>query len=425
MKPFPAPDEAGARSLLIAFINAGHGLTHYALLILPTAALVMARPDSPFGQDYGPVLALGTGMFVFYALGSLPQGWLAERFGRVRLMQVFFLGAGLSLVAAGLCGSPLSFALWLTLAGIFISIYHPVGTAMLVEAAGLRPGRSIGVNGVSGNLGVALAPVVTALLAQIGGWRPAFIVPGLACLALGLLWPRVRLGASLSSHGPAGFPQIPRRVVRQVVVVLLLTALVSGLVFNAYTLLLPKLMQERLARDPVLLPLVGTLTFAVTLCGAVAQFTFGRMIDRMTLRRIFVPTTLVMVPGLAALSFLDGLMILPVAAAVAAMVFGQVVISETMTARYIAPALRVKMYSLRFFVGFVGSAISPPMIGLLHQRTGDLRAVTLILAAAAFITVLCALLFPSRREELDPALWEGSASGPSDIGEAADTPASR
>ncbi len=425
MKPFPATDDAGARFLLIAFINAAHGLTHYALLILPTAALVMTRPDSPFGQDYGPVLALGTGMFVFYALGSLPQGWLAERFGRGRLMHVFFLGAGLSLIATGLAGSPASFALCLTFAGIFISIYHPVGTAMLVEAAGSRPGRSIGVNGVFGNLGVALAPVVTAFLAQFWGWRTAFIVPGLACLALGLFWPRARFAGSIPGRRPPGFPQIPRRVVRQVVAVLLLTALVSGLVFNSYTLLLPKLMQERLAGDPVLLPLVGTLTFAVTLCGAVAQFTFGRMIDRMTLRRIFVPTTLVMVPGLAALSFLDGLLILPVAAAVAAMVFGQVVISETMTARYIAPAMRVKMYSIRFFVGFVGSAVSPPMVGLLHQRTGDLRAVTLILAAAAFVTLLCALLFPGRREELDPTLWERSTSGPPANDDVADAPAAR
>jgi len=133
----------------------------------------------------------------------------------------------------------------------------------------------------------------------------------------------------------------------------------------------------------------------------------------------------VMVPGLAALSFLDGLLILPVAAAVAAMVFGQVVISETMTARYIAPAMRVKMYSIRFFVGFVGSAVSPPMVGLLHQRTGDLRAVTLILAAAAFVTLLCALLFPGRREELDPTLWERSASGPPANDDVADAPAAR
>ena len=37
----------------IVFINAAHSLTHYSLLILPTAALVMAVPGGTFGATYG------------------------------------------------------------------------------------------------------------------------------------------------------------------------------------------------------------------------------------------------------------------------------------------------------------------------------------------------------------------------------------
>ena len=37
----------------IVFINAAHFLTHYSLLILPTAVLVMARPGGEFGPDRG------------------------------------------------------------------------------------------------------------------------------------------------------------------------------------------------------------------------------------------------------------------------------------------------------------------------------------------------------------------------------------
>ena len=39
----------------IAFINAAHSLTHYSLLILPTAVLAMARPGGEFGTEYGPI----------------------------------------------------------------------------------------------------------------------------------------------------------------------------------------------------------------------------------------------------------------------------------------------------------------------------------------------------------------------------------
>ena len=190
----------------IVFINTAHTITHYSLLILPTAVLAMAVPGGPFGESYGPILALATGMFVLYGLLSLPQGWLAQRLGRKALMTAFFLGTGVSLIAAGLAHSPAMLAVALACAGGFAAIYHPIGTTMLVEAAGDKPGRAIGVNGVFGNLGVALAPVVTAFLANEIGWRAAFIAPGLLCAVVGLLWMRTPL-AHVSAHANA--PPVP------------------------------------------------------------------------------------------------------------------------------------------------------------------------------------------------------------------------
>src|SRR5215203_186571 len=90
---------------------------------------------------------------------------------------------------------------------------------------------------------------------------------------------------------------------------------------------------------------------------------------------------------MAALAFVDGWPALVLAGIVAAMIFGQVTVNETMTARYISPPLRTKMYSIRFFVGFLGSAGAAPLVGILHERTGELFAVTLVLAAVTVITV--------------------------------------
>jgi MFS family permease len=324
-------------------------------------------------------------------------------------MALFFFGAGGSLVACALAGTPLVLAAALSAAGLFVAIYHPVGTALLVEAAGERPGRAIGVNGVCGNVGVALAPVVTAFLASQGGWQAAFLLPGALCVALGLVWLRLPAAASVARRGGVPFPPIPRHLVRRAVVVLLLIAAASGLVFNAFTVLIPKLMQERLADSPALLPLAGVAATLATLCGAATQLTVGRMIDRMTLRRVFLPMALVLVPSLLALAFARGWLVVPLAGAVAAAVFGQVTVNETMTARYIAPALRVRMYSVRFFVGFLGAAAAPPVVGYLHDRTGSLAAAILLLAGVSLVTLACALFFPDRREELRPELWGGVA----------------
>jgi MFS family permease len=402
--PVSKADAMAARRQII-FINAAHLITHYSLLILPTAVLAMARPGGPFGAEYGPIVALSTGMFVFYGAGSLPQGWLAALIGRKALMLAFFLGTGLSLIAAGFVSSALLLAVTLSAAGLFAAIYHPVGTAMLVEAAGDRPGRAIGVNGVFGNFGVALAPVVTAFLAQQLGWRLAFVVPGLVCVLLGLAWIREPAYDHRVHLSARPFPDIPRALVRRAVTVLLLIAVVSGLVFNAFTLLLPKLMQERLASDEHLLPVVGMLAFLVTLCGAATQFTVGRLVDRTTLKRVFLPLALVLVPAMVGVSFADGWTALLLSAVVAAVIFGQVTVNETMTARYISPALRTRMYSIRFFVGFLGAAAAAPLVGFLHERTGNLSTVMLVLAVLAVITLLCAVFFPDRREELKPELW--------------------
>jgi MFS family permease len=389
----------------IVFINTAHTITHYSLLILPTAVLAMAIPGGPFGESYGPILALATGMFVFYGLLSLPQGWLVQRFGRKLLMTAFFLGTGGGLIGAGLAHSPAMLAIALACAGGFAAIYHPIGTTMLVEAAGDKPGRSIGVNGVFGNLGVALAPVVTAFLANAVGWRAAFIAPGLLCAVAGLVWMRTPLAPASTHVNQRPFPPIPRHLVRRAVVVLMLIAMSSGLVFNAFTLLLPKLMQERLADNATLLPLVGLAAFLVTLCGALTQFSVGRMIDRNTLKKVFLPVSIVLAPAMFALSFAQGWLVLPLAGAVAASIFGQVTVNETMAARYISPALRARIYSVRFFVGFLGAAAAAPVVSGLYERTGSVAAVTVVLSAFSVVTLGCALFFPNRREELEPHLW--------------------
>ena len=49
---------------------------------------------------------------------------------------------------------------------------------MLVQHA-RKPGAMIGINGLAGNLGIAVAALVTGLLVKWFGWRAAFAVPGL------------------------------------------------------------------------------------------------------------------------------------------------------------------------------------------------------------------------------------------------------
>ena len=86
------------------------------------------------------------------------------------------------MIAVGLVQTPLELGAALLSIGLFASIYHPVGTAMIVSYAD-RLGREMGLNGVWGNLGVASSALVTGVIGQYLGWRWAFIVPGIVTIA--------------------------------------------------------------------------------------------------------------------------------------------------------------------------------------------------------------------------------------------------
>ena len=58
-----------------------------AALLIPTAALAIGPA---WGMEYAEVLLLGTPMFVAFAVGTLPAGWLGDRMDRMMLIAVFF-----------------------------------------------------------------------------------------------------------------------------------------------------------------------------------------------------------------------------------------------------------------------------------------------------------------------------------------------
>ena len=183
--PSPAAD-ASRRRLAIGFLNWAHALDHFVILIYPTVVIEL---QVAYGRSYSELIALSTASFIAFGLFSLPAGWLADRWSRRNMMVAFYVGCGLSLIGAALAPSLWALAVALFALGMFAAIYHPVGTAMVVEFA-IQRGRTLAFNGVCGNLGVSLAAGITAVLTAALSWRGAFLVPGLICIATGpvYLW---------------------------------------------------------------------------------------------------------------------------------------------------------------------------------------------------------------------------------------------
>ena len=139
------------------------------------------------GMAYSELLPFATPGFVAFGAGSLLTGWLGDRWSRRHMMLIFYLGIGLSMISVGFVQTPLQLGAALLAIGIFASIYHPVGTAMIVSYAD-KLGREMGLNGVWGNLGVASSALVTGVIGQYLGWRFAFIVPGAVTVMIGIVF---------------------------------------------------------------------------------------------------------------------------------------------------------------------------------------------------------------------------------------------
>jgi MFS family permease len=369
-----------SRRLVIGFLNWAHALDHFVILIYPTVVIELA---AVYGRSYASLIALSTASFVAFGLFSLPAGWLGDHWSRRNLMVAFYIGCGLSLVAAAFAPSLTVLAIALFSLGVFAAIYHPVGTAMIIEHAKER-GRTLAFNGVCGNLGVSLAAGITAALTAILSWRGAFLVPGLICVATGIIYfwlnPPEQRHAAARSRAPdvALSPVIAAVIVALFVVV----ALSAGLVFNTISVALPKIVDERVGNG-ISLVLVGGLTTAVFLCGAVAQITVGRLVERIPPHVLFAVIAVMQFTGVVWAAYASGASLLVALAFTMAAIYGQITVNDLLIARYTADAWRGRVYAVRYFITFMISGVAVSMIAVFYARGGF----GLVLSATAIIAM--------------------------------------
>jgi MFS family permease len=373
------------------FLNLGHALDHLFMLIFPTVVLAMS---AEMQRPYAELLPLSLGGFIAFGACSIPAGWLADRWSRFGMMVVFFIGIGLASILTGFARSPFEIAAGLTLIGVFAAIYHPVGTAMLVATTS-QIGRTLGINGVYGNMGLAFSALAAGALADSVGWRWAFIAPGAISVALGAAFAALKpdVGTAQAPARPAP-ARLPRAVLARVFLLLTIAVVCNGIIFNATTVSMPKVFDERLAALTQSTFGIGALVCGVYMIAAMAQLIVGRLLDRRPVKGVFVAVMAMQVPLLFLAGTMQNYLMLAVAVAMMFFVFGQVPINDTMIARYTAEEWRARAYAVRYVVSFSAAALSVPLVATIYRSTGGFGPLFTILAVLAFITFAAALLFP-------------------------------
>jgi MFS family permease len=384
---------------VIGFVNTAHFIDHYSMLIFAAAVIVMGPA---LGMPYSELLPYATPGFIAFGAGSLLTGWLGDRWSRRHMMVIFFLGIGVSMIAVGLVQTPLQLGAALLSIGVFASIYHPVGTAMIVSYAD-RLGREMGLNGVCGNLGVASSALVTGVVGQYLGWRWAFFIPGFVTIVIGIAFAASVVHEDRSgTRQSAAQARVAKSDMWRVIMALLIVVIAISTTFNAVTVALPKLFAERLAdltRSPALLGLIAACVYVF---GAITQYTIGKLLDRHSLKAVSLPLSFVLAPLLYFAATLSNLPLILVSIGIVMGAFGQVTVNDAMIGKYTSEEWRSRAYAVRYFVGFTAAGVSVGLVAWLYEQGGFVTMLHTF-AALCLLVIAAALILPTEIKVPAPA----------------------
>jgi len=391
------------KQISMLFLNVGHFLDHYFMLIFATAAAL--RLTTEWGMSYAELIPYATPGFIAFGVCAIPAGWLADKWSREGMMSIFFIGIGLSSIFTGMAKTPFQISLSLAAIGVFAAIYHPVGLAMVVQGQ-KKMGIPLAVNGIFGNMGVACAALLSGFLIDTAGWRSAFIFSGAGAVLIGVSYFKfVRAGHSAETTSYTTFSDksaepaaVTRVATLRVFGIILFTTAIGGLIFQSTTFALPKVFEERLTDLAGTATLVGWYTFLVFSVAAFAQLVVGYLVDNYPVRIVFASVAILQCVFFAVMIQLSGVAALIVAVAFMLAVFGQIPINDVLVGRMVKSEWRSRAYGIRYVVTFSVMASAVPLIAWIHGTWGFDRLFG-VLAVAASLIVFAALLLPGFEQE--------------------------
>ena len=387
------------------FLNVGHFLDHLFTLVFATVAALALNKE--WGLSYSELVPYAMPGFIAFGLFSLPAGRLADTWSRHGMMVVFFIGIGLASIATGFAQSPLQIGVLLFVVGILAAIYHPVGLAMVVDSAKASgTGMAIGINGVWGNLGVGCAALITGWFIDHGGWRAAFIAPGIVSVLIGLVyWAHVRgdiaaeakkpKAAAATSKPGTGMSVDAKAALFRLSAIVFFTTAVSSLVFQSTTFALPKIFDERLGGIAGSATMVGQLAFVVFAIASLAQLVVGSLLDKLGPRLVFMGVAAIQVVFFAIMPGLKDWWALAIALGFMLGAFGQIPINDYMIGRMAKSELRATIYGVRYIVSFTVLAAALPLIAFIHKNYG-FDTLFRVLSGAAAVIFLAVMMLPSK-----------------------------
>jgi MFS family permease len=308
------------------------------------------------------------------------------------MMLLFFFGTGAAAFLVACARTPWQIAIALTLLGAFCAIYHPIGIPMLVRNAA-RPGLTIGINGLAGNLGVALSALATGFLVKYLGWRAAFVVPGLVSMAAGIVFARVAREEAAPARQRGAGPRTVEVSFARVFAVMTFASVTGNLLFNVMTNGNAELLHARftgIVEDPALL---GALLAGIYAVASLTQIVVGNLIDRVSLKALYAGIVAVQAPLFALAAAAHGWALYALMLAFMVAIFGAIPFTDALIVRYVSDSHRSRVTGMRLTVSLTASSLGVWLLGPAVKAAG-FGALLLAMAAIALCTLAAVLFLP-------------------------------
>ena len=379
--------------LVVVFACIGHATMHILTGLYLTVVIGLG---DVWAMPYDELIRLWTLGSLMVGLGAPLAGWLGDRWSPSKIMVVFFLVTGGGAMAAGLVDGPAGMVVALAALGIGASIYHPVAFAWIVRHS-VKRGRTMGIVGIFGSLGVAVAATIAASLTDWFDWRAAFLIPGAISIASGLtLGAAVALGIVVDRDvDRVEQPAPERNDLKRAFIVLTVTMVCGGLIFNAMQTALPKWFDEQMTglTGGAMLGVGGLVTLVYTI-GAFSQVAGGYLCDRLPLKTVYIGGLALQVPLLVLMAGLTELPLL-LAATVAIFVGGGLLPAENLLlARYTPGHRRGLVFGLKFILAFGVAPIAVEMVAFGYGLGGGFALLPWMFGGIGLVAVLAAVTLP-------------------------------
>lgn len=399
-------DERSRERAILFFTCTAHALAHIYTLIHPSVLLAMAASFALNQEEFLRYATIGS---VLFGVGALPAGWLSDRLGEKTLLVAFFFLTAAGGSVLGAADSHRALAIGFALLGTGASIFHPVGNAMISK--GIRvPGKAMGINGLWGSLGTALAPILAYQIAAWSDWRWIYLSLAVPTVLLGISLMRTAIPITTRpstapdkmEHGSQPAPAPPTGSSPPsnwfwIITLLLGATSLGGFYFFLVTTILPSHFEAHIhfSADTQ----SRAAAYGIGVCyavGGAGQVIAGNLMQRYEGRGLYAAVLACAAPLIFWVGSSEDVTLLGATAFMATFIFAAQPVENVLLARYSPARYRGLIFGSKFILAFGLGGLGTWVAGLITEEysTRAVFTVASAVTAGSALLILLALVLP-------------------------------